>query len=366
MASIPDPGVGTRIGERVVLVPMETGSPDRALDLLEAAVRVALEEMGGLDWLERGDRVLLKPAANSANVYPATTRPELVTVVARVLLAEGAGSVVVADHPGVQTVHHTRESTQGSTREVLETNGLARAAEAGGASVHGFEEPGYDAFFVSEGLAESHWSGPIVLPDRIREVDHILYLTRVSAHTLAGSTLALKNAVGWLREDSRLELHRDADSFLEKCAEINAAPELAVRIRGVLTDATLVQSTFGPDAGWDVALDPPLLLGSRNLALHDVAAHGVLTYARNEHTPWIAKAVEPYPTFASAMNRAFVAMEWDSDEPYRGYDAPTHGRALENGVIRRGVELLSPDAPRPELVWAGTVPDLLREAVEQA
>lgn len=79
-----------------------------------------------------------------------------------------------------------------------------------------------------------------------------------------------------------------------------------------------------------------------------------------------AKAIEPYPTFASVMNRAFVAITWDDDGPYRGYDAAAHARAVDNGVIRRGLELTSPDAPRPHLVWAADVPGPLRDALEAA
>src|SRR2546422_10794681 len=61
------------------------------------------------------------------------------------------------------------------------------------------------------------WSSDVCSSDL--EADHVVYLPRVSHHTLAFATLGLKLGVGWLREDSRLELHRDADSFAEKFAQ---------------------------------------------------------------------------------------------------------------------------------------------------
>ena len=77
-----------------------------------------------------------------------------------------------------------------------------------------------------------------MLPDILKQVDHIILLPRVSRHALAGSTLGLKAAVGWLRDDSRLELHRDARSFLEKIVEINDTTTLRRKLRLVLTVAT--------------------------------------------------------------------------------------------------------------------------------
>lgn len=334
---------------------------------IETAAREAIEELGGLAWLGRGDKVLIKPASNSANRYPAVTRPELVTAVARILRKEGAGRVVVADHPGVQTVHHTRDDRKGSTRETMRRNGLLAGIEVGGAEFLGFEEPGYEAFFPTEPRGGACWRGPLMLPAIVGEVDHIVYLNRVSTHALAGATLSLKNAVGWIREDSRLELHRDADTFLEKCAEINAAPEIADRVRLVMSEATEVQTTIGPDFGYSVRLETPVLVASANLAMHDVAAYGLLQYAR-ARTPWIARATDPYPGNASWMNRIFVGMTWGFGQAmdYRAYSAPAHGRAADNRVIRRGIELLSPGAPRPRIAWMAELPESLRTAVVEA
>ncbi|MBZ0253199.1 MAG: DUF362 domain-containing protein, partial [Candidatus Methylomirabilis sp.] len=285
------------------------------------------------------------------------------------IFRERGAKVYLADQPGVTYVHPRPEGGgKGSTLAIFKDNGLFEAAERGGAEPYGFEAAGYQSYFESGSPEAPHWRGPLMVPNLVREVDHIVYLNRVSAHLLAGATLALKNAVGWIREDSRLELHRDADSFLEKCAEIAAAPEIRERIRLVMSEASRVQTTIGPDFGHSVALDPGLLVASDNLAMHDVACYGVLRYARETLTPAYATLVEPYPRHSSWMNRFFVGKEWGLDEAmnYKGYVPPSRGRALDNTVIRRGVEIFSPQGARPALAWLGEAPAEMREAVANA
>ena len=145
-----------------------------------------------------------------------------------------------------------------------------------------------------------------------REVDHIVLLPRVSRHILAGTTFGLKAAVGWLRDDSRLELHRDARSFLEKAVEINDAPVLRHKLRLVLSLATKVQTTFGPDQGYAVEPDPGLVFGSESLLAHDMVALGWLLWNREHGTPpahlvWYR---DPYRAYPGALNRAFVGYTW--------------------------------------------------------
>lgn len=356
---------GNGRGARVVLAPMLAPVDVTAV---EAAARNAIDELGGLGWLGRGDRVLLKVASNSPNPFPATTRPELVTAMARILRAEGAGRVILADHPGVQFVHHQPSKQRGSTRETLAKNGLDQAAIAGGAEIAGFEEPGYDAYFAGESRSADHWKGPLMIPTLLREVDHVVYLPRLSTHVLGGATLALKAAVGWLREDSRFELHQQAETFLWKCAEIASAREIMDRVRLVVTDASKALTTYGPDFGYTATIEPALLIASTNLALHDVAAYGLLTYAREQLTPSWARAVDSYPGAASWMNRIFVGMIWGAGKALSGtgFDAPARARAVDNTIIRRGLEIWSPESATPDLFWTAEVPGPIRDAVANA
>ena len=175
---------------RVALVGVPRQAP---FGTLSTAIREAALAATDFSWLQPGNRVLLKVMCNSPNPYPATTHPVAVTVMADLLREHGA-TVYVGDQSGVQFVHHTRRSQRGSTRANFKNNGLEPAAQRGGATVACFEEAGYDAYFAAEPPADSHFTREIFLPQIVREVDHIIYLPRVSKHVLAGSTLGRRES----------------------------------------------------------------------------------------------------------------------------------------------------------------------------
>src|SRR4029450_6183189 len=181
--------------------------------------RVARAVPGGgcgpdhLPWLSRGDSVFIKVAANSGNPYPATTDPIAVRAMVELLRARGAGRVIVGDMSGVQVVRFWKDGLRGSSRTLMTENGVAPAADEAGAELHAFEEAGWDGFFDERPTVTGSWTGPVMLPAILREVDHVVLMPRCSRHVLAGSTLALKSAVGWWRHDARLEEHPRAAAF---------------------------------------------------------------------------------------------------------------------------------------------------------
>ncbi len=356
--------LAVRPSARVALV----GVPRQAaFGALGRAIRDAAWAATDFSWLKPGDRVLLKVMCNSANPYPATTHPVATTVMAELLRQRGA-TVFVGDQSGVQFVHHTPHSQRGSTRANLKNNGLEPAALRGGATVACFEEAGYDAYFAAEPPAGSHFKREIFLPQLVREVDHIIYLPRVSKHVLAGSTLGLKGAVGWMREDSRLELHRDGATFLEKCADINGCREIRERLRLVLSVGTQVQTSFGPDSGHVATPDVGLVIASENLVDHDIASAAYLLEISEQATPWRARLFDPYPSFASLMNRAFVSFTWGTGQftEVESYTAPRLESPWSCRVLTRGCEIFG---GRPEKLAIenvnDSVPALLVDAVSR-
>jgi len=281
-------------------------------DEVTVAVRNVAEAATDFSWLSRGDTVLIKPASNSAGLYPATTSPLAVRAMVGLLKERDAGRVIVADKPGVEHAYQDRERQRGSSREAMTINGLHQATVESGAEAHYFDEAGYDAYFADRTEHGSHWKGELMFPNILNQVDHVVLLPRVSRHVLAGTTLGLKAAVGWLRDDSRLELHRDAKSFFEKIAGINDARVLRKKLRLILTVATKVQTTFGPDRGFAAEPDPGLVFGSTSLLAHDMISLGWLLWCREHATPpaEIARHRDPYQTFPSLFNRLFVGYIW--------------------------------------------------------
>lgn len=318
-----------------------------------AAVKRVAEAATDFSWLSRGDTVFVKPVANSANRYPATTSPLSVRSIVRLLIEKGAGRVIVGDKPGVQSVYQDKGVQKGSSRDICLRNGLHHAALESGAEVHYFEEAGFDAFFADSTEHVSHWKGELLFPKILNQVEHIILLPRVSRHAFAGTTFGLKAAVGWLRDDTRLELHRDAASFFEKTAEINDAKILREKLRLVLSVATKVQTTFGPDRGFTAEPDPGLVFGSASLLAHDMIALRWLLWNRDHNTPaaqltWFH---DPHVTYPGLMNRIFVGLIWGlgaslNAETYRR--VPLHSVQTDR-VIRRAAELWG-GIPRTELI----------------
>jgi uncharacterized protein (DUF362 family) len=239
---------------------------------LRAAVRQAAEAATGFSWLSRGDTVLVKPVVNSGNPYPATTSPPGLSQVISLLKEKGAKRVIVSDMAGIEHLKLTPGSLRGSTRKLMQSCGLARAALEAGAELYFPEEDGWGAFFEDGPASGSRWKAGIMMPRIIREVDHVVLLPRCGRHALAGATLGMKAAVGYWRTDSRLEYHHDAATFHEKTADANTVESLAARQRLTLTVADKVLATFGPDKGFVAAPDTGLILASESLVAHDMLA----------------------------------------------------------------------------------------------
>lgn len=352
-----------RVGAPVAVVGVARDAPEAAL---ARAVRDATLAVTDLAWLRAGDRVFLKVTGNSPNPYPATSHPVAVSAMTALLRDRGA-IVVVGDQAGVQHVRHTRAKQRGSTRAAFRANGIERAALASGADLVAFEEAGYDGYFAAE-PASGHFRREIFLPRVLGEVDHVVVLPRVSRHCLAGSTLGLKTAVGWLREDSRLDLHRGDATFLEKCADINAAPALRDRLRLVLTVGTRLQTTLGPDVGWTAEPEVGLVLASEQLVDHDLAALAYLLEMVERETPGVERARDPYPELSSALNRLFVWWVWGADalDGMEGYQATNLASPWDCRVLRRGCAVLGGRPAKLVLDAVGSAaPGALCEAIKR-
>ncbi len=363
--AVPAPeALGTTPGpaRRVALAGVPRGSGPEAT---EKAVRAAALAVSDFDWLSRGDTVLIKPACNSPNVYPATTDPVALRAMIGLLREQGAGRVIVADMSGVQFVRFGKDHLSGSTRELMATNGMARAVEDAGAEVHAFEEAGWDGFFAEEPTARGSWAGPLWLPNVLREVDHVVSMPRTSRHLLAGSTLALKSAVGWWRHDSRLEYHRDAADLHAKTADANTVPSVQSRQRLVLSSATKVLSTFGPDTGTVSEPETGLVFASSEPLSHDMLSLAWLVEARRKLPASQRSGMIDDPNTsefaANAANRLVTYWLGGFSESTRMQRLPRYDLASiwDDRTLRRAFELAG-GVPRVELADANEAcpPDL--------
>jgi uncharacterized protein (DUF362 family) len=264
-------------------------------------------------WLNAGDSVFVKVASNSYLAPPAVTSPAVLEGIVQVLKEAGAGTVYVGDMSGAYYVRHLSYRTDGSTRASMRINGLLGAAEASGAVVHCFEEVPFDQAYI-QGIPtnQHHWDNDLHVAEILDRVDHVINLPRLGKHVLAGATLGLKNAVGWISDYSRMVLHRDAATFHEKIAEINAIPQLREKMRLTMTLVDKALTTQGPDNGYHLLLDPPLIVAAEDVVDHDQVALMVLLWARTQ-SPAQEVGADPYVTRADEFNRGFVRQVWQQE-----------------------------------------------------
>jgi len=254
---------------KVFLAGVGRGATEQAIKL---SVRESAEAATDFSWLSRGDAVFIKPVVNSGHPYPATTSPIAIVAMVELLKEKGAGRVIVGDMSGVENVRFSSTELTGSSRKLMEACGMAKAVQASGAEMHFFEEAGWNAFYEDIPAAGSHWKNSLMMPNILKEVQHIILMPRCSRHIIAGSTLGMKAAVGYWRHDTRLEYHRDAATLQEKTAEGNTVETLRTKQRLVLSAADKILTTFGPDKGYVFAPETGVIIASQSVVAHDMVS----------------------------------------------------------------------------------------------
>lgn len=235
----------------------------------------------------------------------------------------------------------------------------------------GFEDDGWeDGFFHYRSDTTRSWKDGYYITRRVQAADHIINLPRISTHSMAGATLGLKNMVGLLREDSRMEFHANgpmnkyiikaakgsclsskddgSSTFFEKIVEISDA--VRSRLRLTLFCATEVQATFGPDR-YSIEMgpiklgrasvirpDPGLLLASADPIAAEAAAFGVLKEARLK-APLIQRNLERIALSGNPVIRNF------DTTTIRNHPYIRHGIAIGLGEMPE--ELLTGNVPEP-------------------
>lgn len=263
-----------------------------------------IKTTNNVEWLKKGEIVLLKPALNSPDPYPATTHPLTVKIISDILTERGA-QVIIGDQSGVGHVLH---GPKGVLKGLSSSNYIQSGMKADNkARFIGFEEEGWDnGFFHFKSKETLSWKNGFYITNWIKKADHIINLPRLSTHVQAGVTLGFKNMVGLLREDSRLEFHMNGplssfmkirakqagisviddkkDAFFKKMVEISLA--LRSKLRLTLITATKAQVTLGPDkkmmgpffSSQVVALDPGVVIASNDQVAVEVFGISLLSF----------------------------------------------------------------------------------------
>ena len=200
----------------------------------------------------------------------------------------------------------------GSSRENCRRAGLLKVVEETGAKAVFFEEAGYDAFNPLEPDGPHHWKEPLQVTRAVNQVDHIIYLARVSAHVLSDITSGLKIGVGFLREDSRKAFHQGGEVFYDMYEEVNRVPAIRSRLRLTISSGTKVLATFGPDHGHVTRPETGLIIASEDLLAHEALAYAWLLYNREFLIGFGDTGLTGrLNRFRSFINKGFIWYIWD-------------------------------------------------------
>jgi uncharacterized protein (DUF362 family) len=257
----------------------------RAEKSIEQAVREAVEAAGGLNEIEKGHRVIIKPnmvipSNGGLKTGRVTTHPEVVRAVIRLVKERGAYAIV-------------GDRATFSDETALVECGYLRVCKEEGAEAFPWIRDEYVPFSPGK----RHWSKGFRYPKAVAEADHFINVPMLKNHevTAAEFSCCLKAYVGLCHPEDRWQKGPDAlhaQNIGEKIAELNLCKKPTINI----VDATTIMINGGPgglsrNSMW---ADSDLILASKDRVACDSVALAVLKHygaGKKVDKPYVAKSV---------------------------------------------------------------------------
>ena len=267
---------------------VKKGELEASYSLFKAAVEAATD----FAWLGADDSVFIHLSLDSGQGYPAVSDPVSLRFMARLLREKGAGTLYAGGKSRIEEVLHSHRDGQpmhwllsclhdllgredvvwGSTRELAESSGLLAAMRSEGIEPLFFEEEGPKGYELESAPTEGGWISPIHVTKKLKEIDHLVQLARVSHHQVAGVVCGLQMVCGFLRDDSAFSMLAEAPMFHKRCEAINRLEAVVEKRRLVATTATEMMVTDGPDRGVIVAPDYGMICASEDPLANELLA----------------------------------------------------------------------------------------------
>jgi uncharacterized protein (DUF362 family) len=195
----------------------------------DAMLRMATGAIGGIEhFIKKGDVVLIKPnvAFDRSPKLGATTNPEVLAAVIRLVREAGASEVRVADNP-----IESPESCFAKT-------GIADAARAAGAKLYMPTPSSFEMLEVPGAKLIARW--PLFYAP-FRGVDKVIGVAPVKDHNLCHASMTTKNWYGLLG-GRRNQFHQDIHNIVADLA-------LMMKPTFVIMDGSRVLMKSGPTGG---------------------------------------------------------------------------------------------------------------------
>jgi uncharacterized protein (DUF362 family) len=256
----------------------------RNKDTLES-VKAAVELAGGLG-IKKGSTVLIRPNANTADLPPGSTNPEVLRGAIRAAKECDPEKVIVAE----------KSMTSLDSEKVLKELGLWQVAEAEGA----------DEILTFDRMKRRHvepkgaysWQYGFDVPEFLESVDYMIALPVIKTHWTATFTMGLKSQISITADRDRRQLPHGYGwdtLFGNMIAESN----LVYKPDFYISDATKCFVTDGPNIG--TLKEPDIVLASSDVIANDTVGLallktlGTIPKIRNHSVlaqPLIKRAVE--------------------------------------------------------------------------
>jgi len=309
---------------------------------LNEAVALAVELAGGLDAIQPGQTVFIKPNAVhgfGGNAPGIVTTHDMLAAVIQVVKQANPGSIVVGD----------RSARFFESDSVFEMTGLGAAAlKAGADEVYAAPKPSADPdawVLVQPPAYEETWSqaGGVLVMKRLIEADHIINLPSCKNHRWAGFSLAMKNFIGGVGDESRDVMHYTEGDPDRLCRDIAILNQSFSPLLNIL-DARVALINGGPEGITDDAntTEPGLILASSDRVALDAMGAALIQRELNHADIHKPDAVHGLMTTTAAWSLPQVV---HGIERSLGVVGPEHVAVQFDGV--------SVQQELSDLFWAG-------------
>ena len=291
--------------------------PDYSDKSVLAAVKEAVDLLGGLEaFIERGNRVLLKPNLLVAKTpeKAVTTHPSVVKAVIQ-LVRDAGGVPMVGDSPAIEGLAKVA-SKAGISDVVREMNcGLVDFDD--GVEVKGTHQGVFTRLEVARAVMDS---------------DHLINLPKLKTHGMTTMTLSVKNLFGCIPGTKKIQWHLRAGVNRHYFAHMLVDIYGIIRPRLNLVDAVVGMEGEGPSGGnprkiglifagsdgiaVDAVICKVLGLPPRNLLTNRIASELGLGASRLEDIEIVGEAVDEVEVRGFRLPRS-MEPQWGLPRPLR-------------------------------------------------
>lgn len=161
-----------------------------------AGVRRAVDLLGGLEPIDvAGRRVVIKPSASTGMPAPASTSPEVLEAIIRLLQEHGARGIVVGEISGPPWF---------DTAQKMRRNGLLDVIERTGARFVDFKDDEWVTVVLG---ARSEHFATASIPRTLYEAERLIGLPTIKTHFLTGYSISIKLWFGGVHPRNRVATH---------------------------------------------------------------------------------------------------------------------------------------------------------------